>query len=80
MSYCGVCGVPYDNRPHTFNVCNTNLRDLLRRYREHVVAYHGSEDHSLGVLPTDLDYLDIEYEQEDAVDPVEAAFIRGLTP
>jgi len=34
---CGNCGVTDVGRPHTFIQCIHNLRDLLRRYREHVI-------------------------------------------
>ncbi len=43
-TFCGVCGCDNSGgNSHTFNVCNENLRTLLKHYYEHVIESEGSD-------------------------------------
>ena len=74
IAQCEICSGTKE-LPHHYVKCIVHLKDLLRRYREHVFGYSTGTTLELG---HETDFLDIEYE-EDMVDAVEAAFIRKLS-
>ena len=65
---CPVCGVTNFDRPHTFNVCNTNLRALLKSYYKHVIEAEGDSF---------LEWTSADGEHRNMTDE-EIRFVRGL--